>query len=71
MDEEARKCSVCGGDSRECQDPAYGRAYEVTIGRCFRTKAVEKTTSRRGEDDHAGSLVASTIFHPERVKPQT
>lgn len=69
QDEQANKCSVCGGDARECQDPANGRAYEVKLARCYRTKAVGKTMQRREGDKDSSAVVASTIFHQERVKP--
>ena len=67
-DAETHRCPVCGGDARECQDPANQRAYEATFTRCFRTKAIGQAMKTRGEDDDSKALAASTRFHPERVK---
>ena len=72
QEEEANRCSVCGGDARECQDPANQRAYAAEFGRCFRTRNVAMATSNRHEDGPAArSLVVSTRFHPELVKHST
>lgn len=60
---------MCGGDKDECNDPANQRAYEVAFSRCYRTRAVGKATAKRNDSDaDSRALVASTIFHPERVK---
>ena len=72
QDEQAEKdqyeCPVCGGDSRECQNPDYQRAYEASFSRCYRTKAVGKAMAKRADDKDSKALVAMTRFHPERVK---
>lgn len=65
---EANRCPVCGGDARECQDPANGRAYTAEFTRCYRTKAIGKAMKSRDDDKDAAALVASTRFHPDRVK---
>lgn len=70
-EEKSYRCPVCGGDSRECQDPAYQRAYEAAFTRCYRTRAVGHAMKSRSNDDDARALVASTRFHPDRVKPKT
>lgn len=63
---------MCGGDARECQDPANQRAYDVALGRCYRTKTVAKATANRNDSDtDSRALIASTIYRPERVKPRT
>lgn len=71
-DEQAEKdtheCPICGGDSRECQNPDYQRAYEAEFGRCFRTKTVGKAMRGRADDPDSRALVAKTKFHPDRVK---
>lgn len=68
-EEEAHRCSVCGGDARECQDPANQRAFETKFGRCYRTRSVAKAAKKRNDaDTDQRALVASTIFHPDRVK---
>lgn len=71
QEEEQHRCPVCGGDSRECQDPANQRAYEAAFARCYRTKAVGKAARARADDKDGKALVATTRFHPERVKPKT
>lgn len=68
-EQEANRCPVCGGDSRECQNPDYQRAYEAAFTRCYRTRTVGEAMKARENDPHSRALVASTRFHPERVKP--
>lgn len=65
---ERNRCPVCGGDSRECQNSDNSRAFEAKFGRCYRTKAVSKAMDARADDNAAKALVASTVFHPDRVK---
>lgn len=69
-EEESHRCPVCGGDSRECQDPDYQRAYEAAFTRCYRTRAVGWAMKGRENDADSRALVASTRFHPDRVKPK-
>lgn len=72
QEEEANRCSICGGDKRECQDPDYQRAYEAAFGRCFRTRNVGMAMKGREKSDaELQSLVVNTRFHPDRVKPRT
>lgn len=68
-EEEAHRCPVCGGDSRDCQNPANQRAYEAEFTRCYRTRVIGHAMKSRSNDDDSRALVASTRFHPERVKP--
>ena len=69
VEEETHRCSVCGGDSRECQDPANQYAFETKFRRCYRTRSVAKAAKKRDDSDtDQRATVASTIFHPERVK---
>lgn len=65
---DENRCPACGGDKRECQDPANGRAFDVALARCYRTKVVSRTLEARDDRDPR-ALVASTILRPERVKP--
>lgn len=69
-EEALNRCSICGGDKRECQNPAYQRAYEAEFGRCFRTRNVDSAMRSRKDDEQVKSLVVNTRFHPERVKPE-
>lgn len=69
-EEKSHECPICGGDSRECQNPAYQRAYEAAFTRCYRTKTVGNAMKARQNDDASQALVASTRFHPDRVKQQ-
>ncbi|MDN5685808.1 MAG: hypothetical protein L0G94_03875 [Brachybacterium sp.] len=68
-EEESHRCPVCGGDARECQNPAYQRAYEAAFTRCYRTKVIGNAMKSRENDADSRALVASTRFHPDRVKP--
>lgn len=70
-EDESNRCPTCGGDARECQDPANQRAFEAHFTRCYRTKAVARAMDARGDDRDGTSLVASTRFYPDRVKPTT
>lgn len=65
------ECPVCGGDSRECQNPDYQRAYEASFTRCYRTKTVGIAMRGREDDPDSRALVAMTRFHPDRVKTKT
>lgn len=65
------ECPVCGGDSRECQNPDYQRAYEASFTRCYRTKTVGIAMRGREDDPDSRALVAMTRFHPDRVKTTT
>lgn len=65
------ECPVCGGDSRECQNPDYQRAYEASFTRCYRTKTVGVAMRGREDDPDSRALVAMTRFHPDRVKTKT
>lgn len=60
---------MCGGNKDECQDPANQHAYEAAFSRCYRTKTIGRAMDSRSNDRDSKALVASTIFHPERVKP--
>lgn len=65
------ECPVCGGDSRECQNPDYQRAYVASFKRCYRTKTVGIAMRGREDDPDSRALVAMTKFHPDRVKTKT
>lgn len=66
---EARyRCPVCGGDSRECQDPANSGAYVTKFGRCYVTRSHVWAMKTRTEDPDRQALVPRVEFHPERVR---
>lgn len=66
---EANRCTQCGGDKRECQDPANQHAYGLEYARCYRTNTVSRNAKSTEKDQDPRSLVAFTRHHPERVKP--
>lgn len=55
-------------DKAVCQDPANQRAFEAAFTRCYPSRAVGQAMRKRGSDQDDRALVASTRFHPERVK---
>lgn len=71
VEEESNRCSVCGGDKRECQNPDYQRAYAAEFGRCFRTRNVAQAMTGRKDDDQMQSLVVNTKLHPDRVRSKS
>lgn len=67
-DERARRCPVCGGDSRDCQDSANQAAYHVEWSRCYVTRAHSIAMRARESDPQAGALVPHITLDPSRVR---
>lgn len=67
-EEEANRCPVCGGDSRECQDPKNQNAFEANFKRCYVTRNLITAMKGREDDPHERALVPLTLYHPERRK---
>ncbi|HLT67430.1 MAG TPA: hypothetical protein VKZ73_06120 [Microbacterium sp.] len=65
---EAGKCPACGGDPDECQDADNQHAYVVSLGRCYRTVAVQNALKRRKDDPDAAALLVKVTLDPARKK---
>lgn len=65
---EAATCPVCGGPKAECQDPDNQHAYDVTLARCFKTRAVDAAKRKRESDPDLGSLIVKAVLNPDKKK---
>lgn len=64
----AKKCPACGGDPDECQNPDNQHAFEVTLRRCFKSRAVQEALTARKKDPHASSLVVTVKLNADKKK---
>lgn len=63
-------CPVCGGDDPEglCQNPKYQHAWEVTLGRCYKQRAVVMAMDRHKNDPYVSTLIPRVTLNPARAK---
>lgn len=69
-EEAANRCPVCGGDARECQDPANQRAYVAEFRRCYRSRAIQWAGRGRESDPDRSSLAPTTRFDKTKRKTE-
>lgn len=64
-------CPVCGGDDPEqlCQNPAYQHAWEVTITRCYKSRAKLMVMERFKNDPYLSTIVPHMSLNPAKAKP--
>ena len=65
---KARRCPACGGDATECQDPDNQHAYEVTLKRCYRSRAINDALKGRKDDPDKASLIITATVNPAKKK---
>lgn len=57
MEEEANRCPACGGDVRECQNPANRFKYDIESNKCFKQATVIRKSSSYMADKYASAIV--------------
>lgn len=67
---DAQKCPICGGDDPEqwCQNPRYQHAWEVTISRCYKQRAVLMAMERFKNDPYVSTFIPHPSLNPAKAK---
>lgn len=64
-------CPVCGGDDPDqlCQNPRFQHAWEVTFGRCYRSRAELMAMEPHKKDPYVSTLIPRVTLNLARAKP--
>ena len=68
LEQQATRCPACGGDAAECQDTDNQHAYEVTLKRCYRSRAINEKLKARKDDPDKASLIITATVNPAKKK---
>lgn len=68
---DSRRCPICGGDDpdRLCQSPAYQHAWEVTITRCYKSRAIQMSMERFKNDPYVSTFIPHVTLNEAKKKP--
>lgn len=63
-------CPVCGGDDPDqlCQNPKFQHAWEVTLGRCYKQRAIVMAMDRHKSDPYVSTLIPRVTLNLARAK---
>jgi hypothetical protein len=69
-EQEALRCTQCGGPAADCQDTDNQHAYVVEFRRCYRTQAVKEAQEKRARASKGdmNGVVTIVTFDPTRKK---